>query len=180
MDRARLPWRRSGDATGTGNEPGRFRRMLANRALWPALAGIALAVGLGVQIGESAIAGINPIHFRGEAPPPRPFSASQSPPQDDYSQAYGWAEGNAARSADSSGTDFSSDYAPPVPAQPASAPAWPERTIDLSPWPPGQVSAHPEVERYIDYPIEAKAPAVDTSAAESESAVETAPADPGK
>ena len=45
---------------GTARRPGRFRRVLSNRILWPSMIGIALAVGFGVQMGESAIGGINP------------------------------------------------------------------------------------------------------------------------
>lgn len=135
--------------------------MLSNRVLWPGMIGIALAVGLGVQMGESVIAAINPIHFQGPAPPVQAVDPNAPPAaQPAYAQAYGWAQGEAALQADSGmippQEDF--DYVPQASVQQAAAPAWrePPAHVDLTPWPPGQVSTHPEVERYTDYPIEEK------------------------
>lgn len=134
--------------------------MLSNRILWPGMIGVALAVGLGVQMGESAIGGINPIHFQGTAPPPQGIDpAALAPPaQSAYAQAYGWEQGNAARQADGgSYQDF--DYVPQAVVRPAAAPVWQDESapVNLTPWPAGQVSPHPDVERYTDYPIEEKA-----------------------
>jgi hypothetical protein len=154
---------RRGRARGTARGRRRSWRMIGHSALWPALAGIAVAVGLGVQVGESAIREINPIHFQGEAPPVRAIDPNAPPPTspvaDGFASAYGWAEGNAARQADSGFTDF--DYVPQPVASRASGTAWlqqpaPVQQISLAPWRPGQVSAHPEIERYADYPIETK------------------------
>jgi hypothetical protein len=133
--------------------------MLSNRALWPAMIGVALAVGLGVQMGESAIHEINPIHFQGVPVHPRDRGAAidpgalPAPAQSAYAQAYGWGEGNTARSRDSGYEDF--DFAPPPIVRRAADAAWHEEAAPLSlpPWPPGQVSAHPEVERYMTYPV---------------------------
>lgn len=164
--------------------------MLSHSLLWPGLVGVACAVGLGVQIGESAIGEINPIHFRGEAPPVRAIDpnapAPTSPVADDFASAYGWAEGNAARQADSGGADF--DYVPQPVASRAAATAWlqqpaPVQQISLAPWRPGQVSAHPEVERYADYPIEEKTPDAAPAplpVARAAADDDPAPADPGK
>ena len=122
--------------------------------------GVALAVGIGVQMGESAIGGINPIHFQGAAPPVRAIDPASVQPTTtaSYAQAYGWDQGNAARVADGGAAqDF--DYVPqPAALQRTADPVWhaPAAPVNLTPWPPGQVSAHPEVERYTDYPIEAK------------------------
>jgi hypothetical protein len=123
--------------------------------------GVALAVGLGVQMGESAIGAIDPIHFQGAAPPPQGIDpALPPPPQSAYAQAYGWEQGNAALQADGASArgyeDF--DYVPQAIVRPAAAPLWQEPAAppNLAPWPPGQVSSHPEVERYTDYPIEEK------------------------
>jgi len=127
--------------------------------LWPGMIGVALSVGLGVQIGQSAVGDINPIHFQGAAARPQGIdpAALPPPPQSAYAQAYGWEQGNAALQADRAGhEDF--DYVPQAVVRTASAPAWQEATapVNLTPWPPGRVSSHPEVERYTDYPIEEK------------------------
>jgi hypothetical protein len=168
---------------GTARRPGRFRRVLSNRILWPSMIGIALAVGFGVQMGESAIGGINPIHFQGAAPPVRAIDPAASPPPatSTYAQAYGWEQGNAARQADSgSNQDF--DYVPqPATVQRTADPAWqePAAPVSLTPWPPGRVSAHPDVERYTDYPIEEKPdarPAPDRATPELPDAPPPAPA----
>jgi hypothetical protein len=145
---------------GTARRPGRFRHVLSNRILWPSMIGIALAVGIGVQMGESAIGEINPIHFQGAAPPVRAIDPAALPPPatSAYAQAYGWEQGNAARQADGgSFQDF--DYVPqPAMLQRTAEPSWrePAAPVNLTPWPPGQVSSHPDIERYTDYPIEAK------------------------
>jgi hypothetical protein len=133
--------------------------MLSNRILWPGMIGVALAVGFGVQMGESAIGEINPVHFQGAAlrPPGIDPAALPPPPQSAYAQAYGWEQGYAARQADSGGQeDF--DYVPQAMVRPASAPLWQDAAAPANPapWPPGQVSSHPDVERYTDYPIQEK------------------------
>lgn len=133
--------------------------MLSNNVLWPAMGGIALAVGIGVQMGESTIGSINPIHFQGAAPPVQAIDATQAPPATSaYAQAYGWEQGNAALQAEGAPAYQDFDYLPRPMVRPAAAPVWQEPAVpaSLSPWPPGQVSSHPEVERYTDYPIEAK------------------------
>ena len=143
--------------------------MISHRALWPALIGVALAVGLGVQMGESVIGSINPIHFQGEAIHPRDRGAAidpnaiQPPAQSAFAQAYGWAQGDSARRLDSGSSDF--DYVPQPAVQRIAEPAWraPPANVDMHPWRPGQVSdrpdrapAHADVVRYTDYPIEDK------------------------
>jgi len=122
---------------------------------------LALAVGFGVQLGESAVREIDPIYFQGPAEPPigvDPVAAA--PVTSTYAQAYGWEAGNVARQA-ASGIDY--PYSPtPIPvALPIPAPTGreaPAAPLSVAPWPPGQVSSHPEVERYMDYPIEQKVP----------------------
>jgi hypothetical protein len=131
--------------------------MLSNRILWPSMIGIALAVGLGVQLGESAIGSIDPIHFQGAAARPQGIDPNVQPPaQSAYAQAYGWEQGNAARLADG-GTFQDFNYLPqPVSVQRVAEPVWHDAPPSMTPWPPGQVSSHPDVERYTDYPIEEK------------------------
>jgi len=149
---------------GTARRPNRFQRMLSNRALWPGMIGVALAVGLGVQMGESTIGSINPIHFQGAAPPVQGIDPNAPPPpQSSYAQAYGWEQGLAARQADSGVQAFPAayqdfDYVPQVAVHRGAEPAWRDELAPaiLTPWPPGQVSSHPEVERYTDYPVEEK------------------------
>jgi hypothetical protein len=121
---------------------------------------LALSVGIGVQLGESAISEIDPVHFRGAPIHPRDRGAAvdpneQPPLESTFAQAYGWTEGNAARLAES-GIDY--PYAPTPAAyhrvEPASLPQ-PLPAVELQPWQPGEVSSRPRVERYMDYPIEA-------------------------
>jgi hypothetical protein len=133
--------------------------MIGSPMIWPAMGALALAVGLGVQLGESAVREIDPLYFQGPAGRPMAIDpVAQAPASSPYAQAYGWEQGNAARLADS-GIDY--PYAPtpvslvePI-AEPARQDA-PSPPPSLAPWPPGQVSIHPEIERYTDYPIERK------------------------
>jgi len=150
---------------GTARRPSRFRNMLNNRALWPGMIGIALSVGFGVQMGESTIGSINPIHFQGPAPPVQAIDPNAPPPPTSpYAQAYGWEQGYAARQAEAGNIAATSagypdfDYLPEVRVHRAAEPVWQEGNAPttLAPWPPGQVSSHPEVERYTDYPVEEK------------------------
>jgi hypothetical protein len=134
--------------------------MLSNRILWPGMIGVALAVGLGVQMGESAIGSIDPIHFQGAAPPVAAIDPNAPPPpaQPSYGDAYGWQQGYAARQAEQARyEDF--DYLPPSVqrvADPVPPPPMPRAAVNLTPWPPGRISSHPEVERFTDFPIETK------------------------
>ena len=128
--------------------------------IWPAMGAVALAVGLGVQLGESAVREIDPLYFQGPAARPMALDpVAEVPAPSPYAQAYGWEQGNAARLA-ASGIDY--PYAP-TPAslvqpivEPARQDSPPPPPLSLPPWPPGQVSSHADVERYTDYPIERK------------------------
>src|SRR4051812_22941360 len=87
--------------SGTLAWPRRLQHMLRNRLLWPAMIGVALAVGLGVQMGESAVGDINPIHFQGAALRPQGIDPDAQPPlTSPYAEAYGWEQGNQARLAE--------------------------------------------------------------------------------
>ncbi|HEV2817766.1 MAG TPA: hypothetical protein VGW40_11185 [Allosphingosinicella sp.] len=159
MTATRLRLTRGRVTPGTWRRHSRFWRMIGSPMIWPAMGALALAVGFGVQLGESAVREIDPVFFQGPAPPAIAVEpAAAAPATSAYSQAYGWEAGNAARLA-ASGIDY--PYAPtPVPvALPAAAPAQREaEPLSLAPWPPGQVAPRPEVERYLDYPIEEKVP----------------------
>src|SRR3954465_9593764 len=87
----RLRPRRGRRPPGTARRPGRFSLMLRSRVLWPGMIGVALAVGIGVQMGESAIGSIDPIHFEGAAPPVQAIdpAAAAPPAVSPYAPAYG-------------------------------------------------------------------------------------------
>ena len=161
-----------------------FRRNLYG---WAGL-GLAVFVAaiVGVQLGESVIAGINPVHFQGAAVHPRDRGAAVDPAtipparQASYYEAYGWDAGNEARLRECAdcGYPATQSYAwvESAPATRLAGEHWRDSTpvTEPQPWQPGEVSAQPDraVLRYADYPIEEK-PAV--AAAEVE-----APAEPGK
>ena len=142
-----------------------FRRRLY--VLLPALGGCLLVGGLlGVQLGHSAIASINPIHFQGAAPPPRPADPPvRASDGAAYAQAYGWPEGGAARAAecpDCTPAQETYAFVEAPPAQRLAGPAWRDSTpvAEVEPWPAGEIrvrgAPEREVVRYVDYPIEAK------------------------
>jgi len=130
--------------------------------------GVALLVGglVGVQLGESAIAGINPIHFQGEAEPPAGVQVNAAPANapPTYLDAYGWEEGQSARASDCGDCARPGEtYALVRTEQPLrmAGPNWRDETgaAELDPGPPGEVRARRgdrEVARYADFPIEAK------------------------
>ncbi len=160
-----------------------FRR---NPYTWGGL-GLAAVVAaiIGVQLGESAIAGINPIHFQGEAVHPRDRGAAVDPAtipparQASYYEAYGWDAGNAARLSECAGCAPGSESYAWVESAPVTRLAgqnWrdPTPVAEPEPWEPGETSAHPnrEVLRYADFPIEEK-PVAEIAEAEE-------PAEPDK
>jgi len=169
MTAMRLRLRRGRAPKGTWRRRSRFWRMIGSPMIWPAMGALALAVGFGVQLGESAVREIDPHYFQG--PAERPIGvdpAAAAPVTSGYAQAYGWEAGNAARQAES-GIDY--PYAPtPIPAAlPIPAPAGREAAaapLSIAPWPPGQVSSYPDIERYTDYPIERKPDPPDQAADE--------------
>jgi hypothetical protein len=124
--------------------------------------GLTLALGagaiLGVALGRSAIAEINPIHYR-DPPPLRVAGDDTGPAQDSFGQAYDWNQGAVARAVDCGGdcdrreardaASFTFD-APPAPHDDAVF-------AEPPPWPPGAVDdGRGPAEQYAHYPIEAK------------------------
>src|SRR4051812_25854741 len=138
MAAMRLHLARGQSPRGTGRRRGRFWRMIGSPMIWPAMGALALAVGLGVQLGESAVREIDPLYFQGPAGRPMAIDpVAQAPASSPYAQAYGWEQGNAARLADS-GIDY--PYAPtPVSlVEPIVEPARqdaPSPPPSLAPWP---------------------------------------------
>lgn len=135
-------------------------------ALSVALLGAAL---LGVQLGQSAISEINPVHFRGAAAPPRAIDAdAPRPAPNAFASAYGWDQAHEARAAEC-GADCDARQARdalvfaldrPVPARRAGEPYWRDATPTTEPaaWPPGETGRGDlSVERYMHYPVEAEA-----------------------
>ena len=97
--------------------PASLLKRVANGAFWRrlrparplALAALAaafvVAVVAGIQLGNSAIADINPVHYRGAIVHPRDRGAAvpehqARPRQPTYAALYGWDEGRAAMAAD--------------------------------------------------------------------------------
>jgi len=155
-----------GVSGGTRLAMARFPVMLRRRVnliLGVSIAFLSASV-LGVQLGRSAIAEINPVHFRGELARPRavdPNAGAVVP--DAYASAYGFGDGFAARAADCGGDCDAREardafaFDPPVRARPAGGPYWRDATpvADPRPWAPGEVGPDAlSVERYLHYPVE--------------------------
>jgi hypothetical protein len=92
------------EASGTAPSETRFRTImkLGNSNLLPVMGVLTIVAGaIGLQLGESAIAQIDPIHFEGPAPTPRDVSRDPLPPLGpSYASAYGWAQSEAALAAE--------------------------------------------------------------------------------
>jgi hypothetical protein len=78
---------------------------------------LALAIFLGFQMGNSAIADINPVHFQGAPVHPRARGAAISenrirPQETQYAALYGWDEGRLARAEEAPEVAKRSDRTP--------------------------------------------------------------------
>lgn len=146
-------------------------------------ASLLLAVAGGIQLGESAIAMINPIHFQGPAIHPRDRGAAIDetrlrPTEAAFASLYGWDEGNTARAGDCHGCEavvardlyadaYTYAYAEPVVVHRAVAQDWQESVPtadgkeDQGTGGEGSydydVERKERIERYAYYPIEAEA-----------------------
>jgi hypothetical protein len=137
----------------------------------PALGALAVAAGaFGLHLGESAVAGINPIHFQGAAVHPRDRGAAVAdvplaPIQSDFALAYGWDQGANARAEDCSGCAPAGTpqyYARNEAAHrsevgPASAPAAPPvraARVEAEAQPDAFTAQYASVDRYAHYDIE--------------------------
>lgn len=135
----------------------------ANLALSLSLA-LLIAAIIGVLLGRSAIAEINPVHYR----PVEPVRAVPQPPPavpDSFAQAYGWPEGQATLAGDCGG-DCSARatreqlgyvFDSPPPSR-LDAPSWRDDApaVEPAPWPPGAIDGRRPAQDYAHYPIEAK------------------------
>lgn len=151
---------------GTSRARRRFFKMLHARPSGLVLTSVGLigAAVVGVQLGESAISEINPIHFQGPLESPRAITPPpEAVPYDPYGRDYVWSlppdptrvqcigECDTAQSAravrlaldESSGRD-------------AALPYWRDATpaTELRAWPPGEMpNAGLSLERYMRYPV---------------------------
>lgn len=125
-----------------------------------------IASVIGVQLGRSAIAEINPIHFRGPAPAPRGIDPNAAPPRSEaFAQADVWAQSYRPPHFDCGG-DCDAYQArsaalvaleDTVPRARPAAPYWREETPTAEPasWAPGETGPGAlSVDRYMHYPVE--------------------------
>jgi hypothetical protein len=134
-------------------------------ALIAAGAGLLVAAIIGIQLGESAVAEIDPVHFQGPAERPAGIdpAAARTVVDDPYAEAYGWGEsfppGTAACGGDCEARQAraaAAAFAGPAEARDSAAPYWRDvtPTTELRPWPPGHVANRSlSVERYMHYPV---------------------------
>ncbi len=163
----------------------RFRIImkLGNSNLLPVMGVLTIVAGaIGLQLGESAIAQIDPIHFQGPAPVPRDVSRDPLPPVGpSYASAYGWAQSEAALAAECGdcGTPAALtavaatwepvyEAAPEPRAAPVSIPSYEPREERLE----REVAEWREVTRYTSYPVAYEEPELERVVIETEPAGE--------
>lgn len=132
--------------------------MLSRRADTLLALSVAMLVAAvaGVQLGRSAVAEIDPIHFRGAAPPPRAIDpVADRPPADRYLAAYGWDEGYAARDSDCGGDCDAREARQALVRAIAPAPVTAAAAAEPATWRPAAPAGRGlSVEPYMHYPIE--------------------------
>jgi len=156
---------RAAERAGTGQCRRRFRSMLRGRQNSLALASVGLVAAaiLGVQLGQSAIAEIDPIHFQGPQERPRAITPSPEPaPYNPYAQTYVWSM--PPPPAADCGPDCDTAHARRVvqlaldetAGRDPALPYWRDATpaTELRPWPPGETPDRGlPLERYMRYPV---------------------------
>lgn len=175
---------------GTSRPRRRFSAMFRTRPSNLALAslGLVAAAIIGVQLGQSAISEINPIHFQGPLERPRAITPPPEPaPFDPYRQDYVWSLPPPPAVADcgaNCGGDIEARQAMRLALDQSagrdpSLPYWRDATpaTELRPWAPGALPDRGRgVERYMYYPVNSEqaeradaepAPAAATSPAEA-------------
>jgi hypothetical protein len=147
-----------------------------------------VAGAIGLQIGEGAIAQIDPIYFSGAPIPAQDVTKNPRPqPQPGFAEASGWAEGYAARAADCGDCPalLARQSHAPVQAQPAYAeatlqPRWDTESVMIEPAaeaPRVQSAEQQRMNRYLHYPINQEQAEIAASvAARSEAAPPSRPA----
>lgn len=126
--------------------------------------GLVAAAILGVQLGQSAISSINPVHFQGPLTPQGITPPPEPAPYDPYAQSYVWSM-NPGPSlvdcvSDCDGSARTRQLVQLALAESAgrdpSLPVWRDATpsTELQPWPPGAVPGGRTFERYMHYPVD--------------------------
>lgn len=151
---------------GTSRPRRRYFAMFRARPSGLALSSIGLlgAAVIGVQLGESAISEINPIHFQGPLERPRAITPPPEPaPFDPYGRNYVWS-----RPPDPTLAQCVGDCDPALASRAArldlegsagrdsALPYWRDATpaTELRPWAPGEMpNAGRSLERYMRYPV---------------------------
>ncbi|HYD11621.1 MAG TPA: hypothetical protein VEC11_02110 [Allosphingosinicella sp.] len=127
-------------------------------------AGGIFAAILGVQLGQSAISEINPIHFQGALERPHGITPPPEPaPYDPYARDYVWSLPPDPTLAQCFGDCDSAQTSEAVrlaldesAGRDRALPYWRDATptTELRPWPPGEMpSAGLSLERYMRYPV---------------------------
>lgn len=152
-----------GPRFGTRRGRPRFSGMLRTRssALIASGAGLMVAAIIGIQLGQSAVSEIDPVHFQGAAERPvgiDPAAAARRAAPDPYSQA--WGDSGAPGPICGGDCEAGQARAAAVFDGPVAtrelAPYWRDvtPTTELRPWRPGQVPNRGlSVERYMHYPV---------------------------
>jgi hypothetical protein len=123
--------------------------------------GLAIAAIIGVQLGRSAIAEIDPIHFQGPLERPHGITPPPEPAPYDPYRDYVWslppdptlASCDGDCTAESRALSFAMDASA---GRDPALPAWRDATpaTDLRPWPPGETPDRGQsLERYMRYPV---------------------------
>lgn len=124
--------------------------------------GLVAAAVLGVQLGQSAIADINPVHFQGPLAPQGITPPPEPAPYDPYAHPYVWSMAPAVSLVDCAGDcgarsreavrlalDESAGRDPALPYWRDATPA-----TELQPWAPGAVPGHDRnIVPYMHYPV---------------------------
>jgi hypothetical protein len=124
-------------------------------------AGLAIAAIVGVQLGQSAIAEIDPIHFQGPLERPHAITPPPEPAPYDPYRNYVWslppdptlANCDGDCTAQTRALSFAMDMSA---GRDSALPAWRDATptTDLRPWPPGATpDGGRSLERYMTYPV---------------------------
>lgn len=127
--------------------------------------GLVIAAVIGVQLGQSAISDINPIHFQGPLERPQAITPPPEPaPYDPYARQYVWTmppdptlAGCVASDCGAAETRMAVQLAMDESAgRDPALPPWRDATpnTELRPWQPGEVPGRGRgVEHYMHYPV---------------------------
>lgn len=150
--------------SGTGRRRRRFSAMLHARPSGLALTTVALVVAaiVGIQLGQSAISEINPIHFQGALERPEGITPPPEPaPYNPYAQDYVWSASpqtsmvDCLDDCDGGQARRAMNYALEQAAGREALPYWRDATptTELRPWQPGATPERNRIERYMHYPV---------------------------